>query len=121
MLPRTLKSINNTVEQKLQVFYVKTKSTVHKESSSYTPMSETGQENCSPREPEKGAPSFYFLYFIRPILAELLGVLFFVFVGVTCLCPNATGTGRIATALAHGFALFVMVAVMANVRYISRK
>ena len=121
MLRRTQKFINNTVEQKLQEFYVKTKSTMYKASSSYTPMNETWQEGSSPREPDKGTASYCFLHFIRPILAELFGVMFFVFVGVTCLCPNATGTGRIATALAHAFALFVMVAVMANVRYISRK
>ena len=91
-----------------------------KASPSYTPMKDTWQESSSLREPDKGTAAYCFVYCILPILAELFGVMFFVFVGVTCLCPNATGTGRIATALAHAFALFVMVAVMAKARYISR-
>ena len=111
MLPRTQKFINIRVEQKLQEFYVKTKSKMYKALAKYTPMNETWQEGSSPREPDKGTASYCFV--IRCYV--------FVFVGVTCLYPNATRTGRIATALAHAFALFVMVAVMAKVRYISRK
>ena len=91
---------------------------MYKGQSTYIPMDKSWSEGCSSREPEKRTASYCFLYFLRPVLAEFFGVIFFVFVGVTCLCPNATGTGRIAAALAHAFALFVMVAVMAKVRYI---
>ena len=82
--------------------------TMHKETQTYTSLEDT--------DPEPKTAAYYFKHFIRPVLAELFGVMFFVLVGVTCLCPNANGTARIATALAHGFILFVMVAVTAKAR-----
>ena len=92
--------------------------TMKKRTEHYTPLKETWQEDCPPLgESDPATQAYCFTYFIRPLLAELLGVMFFVFVGVACLCPKATGTGRIATALAHAFILFVMVAVTANLRY----
>ena len=82
----------------------------------YTAMKDTGKEfeDCPPSESD---PAQCFTHFIRPLLAELFGVMFFVFVGVTCLSPAATETSPISAALAHAFILFVMVAATAEVRY----
>jgi hypothetical protein len=83
----------------------------------YIPLEETGEEVCPSPEPDPRTAAYMFIHFIRPLFAELFGVMFFVFVGVSSVCRNKTGTARIATGLAHAFTLFVMVAATAKVRY----
>lgn len=77
-------------------------------------MEGKSHEGSQPQTPKK---TDCFLDFIRPLFAELFGVMFFVFVGVTCLYPNANYTGTITSSLAHAFILFVMVAATATARY----
>lgn len=90
---------------------------MYKDGKIYSPLNDNQKElGCLPSDPDRRVSGYYFKYFIRPLLAELIGVMLFVFVGVTCLYPKATGTGRIGAALAHGFVLFVMVAITATAR-----
>lgn len=53
---------------------------------------------------------------IQPCVAELVGTAFFVFVGCVSVIENVEGTGRLQPALAHGLAVAVLVACMAEVR-----
>ncbi|XP_028393976.1 aquaporin-8-like isoform X1 [Dendronephthya gigantea] len=90
---------------------------MYKSGKKYTPLNEDQEElklSCFPSDSNQNAPGYYFKYFIQPLMAELIGVMFFVFVGVTCLSPIATEAGQIVAALAHGFILFVMVAITAT-------
>lgn len=104
-----------SLDQTTRITALLVKSIMHKRTD-YTALKDAGKEfeDCPSSESD---PAYCFAHFIRPLLAELFGVMFFVFVGVTCLSPTATGTSRISTALAHAFILFVMVAATAEVRY----
>ncbi|KAM3598991.1 uncharacterized protein V6R79_025235 [Siganus canaliculatus] len=51
----------------------------------------------------------------QPCLAELLGTMFFVFIGCVSVIENEEATGRLQPALAHGLAVAVMVASMAEI------
>lgn len=52
----------------------------------------------------------------QPCLAELLGTMFFVFIGCVSVIENQGATGRLQPALVHGLAVAVMVACMAEIR-----
>lgn len=49
----------------------------------YIPLEETGEEVCPSPEPDPRTVAYMFIHFIRPLFAELFGVMFFVFVGVS--------------------------------------
>ncbi|XP_043958095.1 aquaporin-8-like [Gambusia affinis] len=48
----------------------------------------------------------------QPCLAEILGTMFFVFIGCVSVIENAPAAGRLQPALVHGLAVAVLVAVM---------
>ncbi|XP_054913839.1 aquaporin-8-like isoform X2 [Poeciliopsis prolifica] len=48
----------------------------------------------------------------QPCLAEVLGTMFFVFIGCVSVIENAPAAGRLQPALVHGLAVAVLVAVM---------
>uniref|UniRef100_A0AAY5EKT5 Aquaporin 8a, tandem duplicate 2 n=1 Tax=Electrophorus electricus TaxID=8005 RepID=A0AAY5EKT5_ELEEL len=52
---------------------------------------------------------------IQPCLAELVGTTFFVFIGCVSVIENLEAAGRLQPALAHGLAVAVMVACMAEI------
>lgn len=52
----------------------------------------------------------------QPCLAELLGTMFFVFIGCVSVIENEGNTGRLQPALVHGLAVAAMVACMAEIR-----
>ena len=61
------------------------------------------------------APNRYEKIF-QPCLAELIGTMFFVFIGCTSVIENVPAAGRLQPALVHGLAVAIMVAVMDNIR-----
>lgn len=52
----------------------------------------------------------------QPCLAELVGTMFFVFIGCTSVIENVPAAGRLQPALVHGLAVAIMIAVMDNIR-----
>lgn len=52
----------------------------------------------------------------QPCLAELVGTMFFVFIGCVSVIENVPAAGRLQPALVHGLAVAVLVAVMDNIR-----
>lgn len=52
----------------------------------------------------------------QPCLAELLGTMFFVFIGCVSVIENEGASGRLQPALVHGLAVAAMVACMAEIR-----
>lgn len=52
----------------------------------------------------------------QPCLAELVGTMFFVFIGCVSVIENEESTGRLQPALVHGLAVAAMVACMAEIR-----
>lgn len=52
----------------------------------------------------------------QPCLAELLGTMFFVFIGCVSVIENEEATGRLQPALVHGLAVAALVACMAEIR-----
>lgn len=52
----------------------------------------------------------------QPCLAELVGTMFFVFIGCVSVIENVPAAGRLQPALVHGLAVAVMVAVMDKIR-----
>lgn len=52
----------------------------------------------------------------QPCLAELLGTMFFVFIGCVSVIENVPAAGRLQPALVHGLAVAVLVAVMDKIR-----
>ncbi|XP_028332066.1 aquaporin-8-like [Gouania willdenowi] len=53
--------------------------------------------------------------FFQPCLAELVGTMFFVFIGCLSVIENVPAAGRLQPALVHGLAVAVLVAVMDNI------
>uniref|UniRef100_A0A3Q0R5T8 Aquaporin 8b n=1 Tax=Amphilophus citrinellus TaxID=61819 RepID=A0A3Q0R5T8_AMPCI len=51
----------------------------------------------------------------QPCLAELVGTMFFVFIGCVSVIENVPAAGRLQPALVHGLAAAVLVAVMDNI------
>ncbi|KAL4659120.1 aquaporin-8-like [Arapaima gigas] len=52
---------------------------------------------------------------IQPCVAELVGTMFFVFIGCVSVIENLDATGRLQPALVHGLAVAVLVACMAEI------
>lgn len=52
----------------------------------------------------------------QPCLAEIVGTLFFVFIGCVSVIENVPEAGRLQPALVHGLAVAVLVAVMDKIR-----
>lgn len=88
----------------------------------YTKMEEEKVElremDKSPEDKvRKGAkPPNKFERTIQPCIAELIGTMFFVFIGCVSVIENVEAAGRLQPALVHGLAVAVMVACMAEIR-----
>lgn len=67
------------------------------------------------KKPPASRPNRYETLF-QPCLAELLGTMFFVFIGCVSVIENVPAAGRLQPALVHGLAVAVMVAVMDQIR-----
>lgn len=52
----------------------------------------------------------------QPCVAELVGTAFFVFIGCVSVIENVSDAGRLQPALAHGLAVAVLIACMAEIR-----
>lgn len=52
----------------------------------------------------------------QPCVAELVGTTFFVFIGCVSVIENVEDAGRLQPALAHGLAVAVLIACMAEIR-----
>lgn len=52
----------------------------------------------------------------QPCVAELVGTTFFVFIGCVSVIENVEDAGRLQPALAHGLAVAVLIACMADIR-----
>lgn len=61
-------------------------------------------------------PASMFERIIQPCIAELVGTMFFVFVGCVSVIENVEATGRLQPALVHGLIVAVLVACMAEIR-----
>ncbi|XP_075949469.1 aquaporin-8-like [Anarhichas minor] len=72
-------------------------------------LMEKGQKPPAPKPPNK------YETFFQPCLAEIVGTMFFVFVGCVSVIENVPAAGRLQPALVHGLAVAVMVAVMDNI------
>ncbi|KAL3051175.1 hypothetical protein OYC64_001447 [Pagothenia borchgrevinki] len=72
-------------------------------------LMEKGKKPTAPKPPNKYETLF------QPCLAELIGTMFFVFVGCVSVIENVPAAGRLQPALVHGLAVAVMVAVMDNI------
>ncbi|XP_030646714.1 aquaporin-8b [Chanos chanos] len=51
----------------------------------------------------------------QPCIAEIIGTMFFVFIGCVSVIENVEATGRLQPALVHGLAVAVLVACMAEI------
>lgn len=61
-------------------------------------------------------PGNMFERIIQPCIGELVGTMFFVFIGCVSVIENVEAAGRVQPALVHGLAVAVMVACMAEIR-----
>lgn len=52
----------------------------------------------------------------QPCLAEMLGTMFFVFIGCLSVIENVPATGRLQPALVHGLAVAALVAAVDKIR-----
>ncbi|CAJ1080681.1 aquaporin-8a.2 [Xyrichtys novacula] len=69
-------------------------------------LMETGRKPPAPKPPNKYERVF------QPCLAEIVGTMFFVFIGCVSVIENVPAAGRLQPALVHGLAVAVMVAAM---------
>ncbi|RVE59378.1 hypothetical protein OJAV_G00187840 [Oryzias javanicus] len=67
------------------------------------------------KKPAAAAAAGKFERLYQPCLAELVGTMFFVFIGCVSVIENVPAAGRVQPALVHGLAVAVMVAVMDNI------
>ncbi|XP_040448887.1 aquaporin-8 [Falco naumanni] len=65
-------------------------------------------------EPKPLRPHWYERY-VQPCVAELLGSTLFIFIGCLSVVEDATNTGRLQPALAHGLALGLTIAILGNI------
>ncbi|KAK3529044.1 hypothetical protein QTP70_014442 [Hemibagrus guttatus] len=73
-------------------------------------------ERSSDDKTRKAAkPPNKFERIIQPCIAELVGTMFFVFIGCVSVIENVEAAGRLQPALVHGLAVAVMVACMAEI------
>lgn len=73
-------------------------------------LMEKGNKQLVSKTPNKYETMF------QPCLAEIVGTMFFVFMGCVSVIENVPAAGRLQPALVHGLAVAVMVAVMDNIR-----
>ncbi|XP_024141018.1 aquaporin-8 isoform X2 [Oryzias melastigma] len=73
-------------------------------------LMEKGKKPAAAAEPPGKFERLY-----QPCLAELVGTMFFVFIGCVSVIENVPAAGRMQPALVHGLAVAVMVAVMDNI------
>uniref|UniRef100_A0A4W6GAU8 Aquaporin 8b n=1 Tax=Lates calcarifer TaxID=8187 RepID=A0A4W6GAU8_LATCA len=64
------------------------------------------------KKPPVSKPPNKYETMIQPCLAEIVGTMFFVFIGCVSVIENVPAAGRVQPALVHGLAVAVMVAVM---------
>ncbi|XP_029540909.1 aquaporin-8a.2 [Oncorhynchus nerka] len=64
------------------------------------------------KKPPPVRPPNTFERIIQPCLAEVVGTMFFVFIGCVSVIENVESAGRVQPALVHGLAVAVMVACM---------
>lgn len=55
-------------------------------------------------------------HLFQPCLAEIVGTMFFVFIGCVSVIENVPAAGRLQPALVHGLTVAVLVAVMDKIR-----
>ncbi|XP_056153202.1 aquaporin-8a.2 [Lampris incognitus] len=72
-------------------------------------LMEKGEKSAGARPPNKYEKLF------QPCLAEVVGTMFFVFIGCVSVIENVPAAGRLQPALVHGLAVAIMVAVMDNI------
>lgn len=73
------------------------------------------------KKPPVSKPPNKYETMIQPCLAEIVGTMFFVFIGCVSVIENVPAAGRVQPALVHGLAVAVMVAVMDKIRYVENK
>ncbi|XP_060884978.1 aquaporin-8a.2 [Labrus mixtus] len=64
------------------------------------------------RKPPASKPPNKYEKLFQPCLAEIVGTMFFVFIGCVSVIENVPSAGRLQPALVHGLAVAVMVAAM---------
>ncbi|XP_017560942.1 aquaporin-8a.2 [Pygocentrus nattereri] len=67
------------------------------------------------RAKKAAKPPSMFERMIQPCIAELVGTMFFVFIGCVSVIENVEAAGRLQPALVHGLAVAVLVACMAEI------
>lgn len=70
------------------------------------------------KKPPLSRPPNRFETVVQPCLAEIVGTMFFVFIGCVSVIENVPSAGRLQPALVHGLAVAVMVAVMDKIRLV---
>lgn len=68
------------------------------------------------KKPSGSKPQNKYESLFQPCLAEIVGTMFFVFIGCVSVIENVPAAGRLQPALVHGLAVAVLVAVMDNIR-----
>lgn len=68
------------------------------------------------RKPPVSKPVNKYERVFQPCLAEIVGTMFFVFIGCVSVIENVSAAGRLQPALVHGLAVAVMVAAMDKIR-----
>lgn len=68
------------------------------------------------KKPPVSKPPNKYETLFQPCLAEIIGTMFFVFIGCVSVIENVPAAGRLQPALVHGLAVAVLVAVMDNIR-----
>lgn len=61
-------------------------------------------------------PTSTFERIIQPCIAELVGTMFFVFIGCVSVIENVASAGHLQPALVHGLMVAILVACMAEIR-----
>lgn len=68
------------------------------------------------KKPPRSKPPNKFEKLFQPCLAEILGTMFFVFIGCVSVIENVPAAGRLQPALVHGLAVAVLVGIMDKIR-----
>lgn len=64
------------------------------------------------KKPPRSKPPTKFEKLFQPCLAEIVGTMFFVFIGCVSVIENVPAAGRLQPALVHGLAVAILIAVM---------
>lgn len=80
-------------------------------------MEEMAESTLMEKVTKTAVPSLRHKYerVFQPCLAEIIGTMFFVFIGCVSVIENVPAAGRLQPALVHGLAVAVMVGVMHNI------